>query len=115
MTTKQEKVDEYFRLQPTKYSYVEKLELLQNGVGETTVVLLLGVTDAPLAGKLSLTFSKARNFSLDATDTALQFSLLNIVAVDDQWEDVNFRVFEDDQGLDCSFICADFTAQLIDE
>lgn len=115
MTNKELKIEQYQALQPIKYSIVEHFRVDQevsreNDLYQLSLVLTLRSTSDFEVSRLILHFSKVRELHLSLGISALQFSFLNIVPVDGQWEDVNYKVFESAQDVDFSFFCDDFTA-----
>ena len=112
MMQKQTKIDEYFSLRPTEYSVVERLCVEQDTFGQMSLTLSLFKRDKSEPERLILSFSKVRNLVVNPDGFQLALSFLNIIPVDDQWEDVNFRVFEDEQGMEFSFICNDFECEI---
>ena len=114
---KKTKIEHYYGLRPTRYPVVENLSIDQQisdpiHVGELSLSITLCSRDNSDVRRLVLLFSRVRNLRLNPGGFALAFSFLNIVSVDDQWEGVSFKVFEDEQELD--FLCDDFEATLVE-
>jgi hypothetical protein len=113
MRKKEEKVAAYFELRPLEYPVVEELRLNQGLSGELNIALTMMSRKDVDPTRLHLTFSKVKKFRLDIGPSELYFTFLNIMPMNDQWEDVNYKVFEDDQGTDFSLLCDDFDAELL--
>lgn len=118
MTNKELKIEQYYSIQPTKYSIIERLQIDQevsyeNHLYQLSLVITLRTTDDSDANRLVLSFSKVRELHLSPGISALQLSFLNIVHVDGQWEDVNYKVSESEQDIEFSFLCDDFTATVV--
>jgi hypothetical protein len=110
------KIAAYHNLKPLKYSTVEKLTIdqpIRDG-GRMFLVLTLRSRNEADRSRLVLSFTKVRNLKLDPYNSYLDFSLLLIVGLDDGWEEVNYKVFNDEQDVEFSFICDDFTAAIED-
>ena len=117
MNRKDSKIERYQSLRRAGHSIVEKFTLEQqipdgwNGY-EMTLMLTLRTRSNSDTSRLVLSFSKVRDLRLDPRNSEINFSLLTIVPMNDGWEGVNFRVFNDEQDIDFSFLCDDFEANL---
>ena len=111
------KIERYNELRPTNYPVVENMSIDQDLFFDRNMSLSLTLRSRDISTKnhLELSFSKVRNLQFDPDGSEIRFSLLTIVAVvDDGWEDVRFKVFNDEQDLEFSFLCDDFEAALVE-
>ena len=111
------KIERYNQLRPTRYNLVENMSIGQDLFGDKSMSLSLTMRsrDTSIRDHLVLSFSKVRNLQFDPDGSEIYFSLLTILPVNDGWEDVRFRVFNDEQDLEFSFFCDDFEAIVIED
>lgn len=111
------KIERYNQLRPTKYNVVENMSIDQQVFGEqsTSLSLTMRSRDTSISDHLVLSFSKVRNLQFDPDGSEIFFSLLRILPVNDGWEHVRFRVFNDEQDLEFSFFCDDFEAIVVED
>jgi hypothetical protein len=101
-----------------EYTIVEKFTLDQqipdewNSYGLALALTLRKRSNSD-ARRLGLSFSQVRDLRLDPGNSEISFSLLRIVPMNDGWEGVNFKVFNDEQDVDFSFLCEDFEVNLL--
>ncbi|MBA2379550.1 MAG: hypothetical protein H0V76_08245 [Blastocatellia bacterium] len=119
MTEKEIKIEQFHSVRPTKYPLVEHLEIKQELsrerlTYEMSLMLTLRSSNDSDSSRLVLSFSKVRNLKLNPENAEISFSLLLILPMNEGWEDVSFRVFNDEQNVEFSFFCDDFEANLVD-
>lgn len=115
MSERQTKIAIYNSLHPLDYTFLEHLALDQcHRPYELSLYITLLNRRESGGKRLALSFSKVRNLRLNPEQSELSFSLLSIVPFNDGWEDVNFKVFNDEQDVEFSFYCSDFTAKVIE-
>ena len=118
MTKKELKIEQYHSIRPTRYPIVEHMQVDQEVSRERSIynlslVITLRSRSESDASRLLLSFSKVRNLRLNPENAEISFSLLTIVPVIDGWEEVSFKVFNDEQDIEFSFFCDDFEANLV--
>ena len=110
------KIERYNELRPTNYPVVENMSIDQDLFFDRSMSLSLTLRsrDISIKNHLELSFSKVRDLQFDPDGSEISFSLLRIVALNDGWEDVQYKVFNDEQDLEFSFLCDDFEATLFE-
>lgn len=117
MNSKEIAVKEYYNLKPNNFPIVESLQINQRisheeHIFEMSLLLAMRSVDDTDVRRLELTFCDVRNLRLNQENAAITFPSLLIEPSNDQWERVNYRVFESEQDVDFAFLCDSFTAKL---
>ena len=118
MSSEDTAIKHYYSLNPTDFHDLERFEIRQTNVsGAVSVVLQIELRAKESADfrRLVLSFRGVRDLTFVPPELSiLCFWFLEIVPIaDNQWEGINYRVFETEQDAELSFVCQDFEAEVV--
>ena len=113
-----DKVAQFISLKPTTFHRVVLLEVRQGSMEdeyETHLKMELRPSDPQDKRRLILSCEGVRTMNLVTPDDSLfYFVSLQIRSIrEDQWEGLNYKVYEDEQDSEFMFYCYDFTAKVV--